>query len=108
MLPRAQNNREFTSDSGLGVTLKKKFLKMSDYNNYSINNNYYYNNNNEKHVHVYNVRRGLIIYFMVYLIIYKKPSTLSFSTSVFNFSTYRLGPRDSAQQVFLAHILLSY
>ena len=50
---------------------------------------YYYYNNNEKACACKSLP-GVII-FMVYLIIYKKPSTLSFSTSVFIFSTYGLG-----------------
>ena len=48
------------------------------------------------------VRLGLIIiHFMVYLIMYKKPSTLSFSDTVFNFSTYGLIRGDSIGLVFL-------
>ena len=54
------------------------------------------------------VRLGLIIiHFMVYLIMYKKPSTLSFSTTVFNFSTYGLDPwRQYRTGISIVHILV--
>ena len=48
-----------------------------------------------------------IIHFMVYLILYKKPSTLSFFTTVFNFSTYGLDPwREYRTDISVVHILV--
>ena len=54
------------------------------------------------------MRLGLIIiHFMVYLIMYKKPSTLSFSTTVFIFSTYGLDPwRQYRTGISMVHILV--
>ena len=60
----------------------------------------------KNHTHVI-VRLGLImIHFMVYLIMYKKTSTLSFSTTVFIFSTYGLDPwRQYRTGISIVHIL---
>ena len=44
---------------------------------------------------------------MVYLMMYKKPSTLSFSTIVFIFSTYGLDPwRQYRTGISIVHILV--